>query len=250
MNKPVSQEARLRHELALLYRFLAYLKLDDLTYTHVSARLVGEDAFLIYPFGLLFEEVTPQNLLKVSFDGRVLEGEEYQYNQTGYALHASLYQARQDIQAAVHLHTYAGVAVSAMVCGLLPISQFSFHFYEQLSYHDYDSLVLGQDQGQNLTRDLGKNFCMFLKNHGTLTCGKTLQEALFYTIYLEKACIVQTQAMGNELTKFGLFSTPSPEICRRARNDMRAFEPDLGRRDWMALERLLAKKGLLNFLNS
>ncbi|MGL5784410.1 MAG: class II aldolase/adducin family protein [Alphaproteobacteria bacterium] len=248
MDKAILSEPELRYELALLYRFLAYLKLDDLTYTHVSARLAGEDAFLIYPFGLLFEEVTPQNLLKVSFEGCVLEGEEYQYNQTGYAIHASLYQAREDIHAAVHLHTYAGVAVSAMGCGLLPISQFSFHFYEQLSYHDYDSLVLGQDQGQNLAQDLGENFCMFLRNHGTLTCGKTLQEALFYTIYLEKACIVQTQAMGNDPQMIGL-SMPSPETCRHARDDMRAFEPDLGRRDWTALERLLTQKGSLNFLD-
>jgi ribulose-5-phosphate 4-epimerase/fuculose-1-phosphate aldolase len=245
MSKEISNETRLRNDLALLYRFLAYLGLDDLTYTHVSARIPREDAFLIYPFGLLFEEVTPQSLLKVSFEGQVLEGEEYQYNQTGYALHSSLYQARSDIHAAVHLHTYAGVAVSAMACGLLPISQFSFHFYEQLSYHRYDSLVLGQEQGETLAQDLGKNFCMFLKNHGTLTCGKTLQEALFYTIYLEKACIVQTQAMGKGIETSWL-SMPSPKVCRQARDDMRAFEPDLGRRDWIALERLLTKKGLLN----
>ena len=239
-----AEESRVRYELALLYRFLSYLQLDDLTYTHVSARLPGTDAFLIYPFGALFGEVTPEALLKVDFEGNVLSGQEYQYNRTGYAIHSALYKARPDLNAIVHLHTYAGVAVSAMACGLLPISQFSFHFYERLSTHPYDSLVLDPSQGNRLVEDLGENRCMLLQNHGTLTCGSTLQEALFYTIYLEKACMAQVKALG--AGKEGLLMPP-PQVCRRARDDMRAFEQDLGRRDWIALERLLQHNGLLDF---
>lgn len=235
----MTAEQKTRYELALAYQFLAYLQLDDLTYTHLSARPLGADFFFIHPFGKLFCEVTPQNLLKVDLDGRVLEGTEAQYNQTGYVIHTGVYKHRPDVNAIIHLHTPAGVAVSAQICGLLPISQFSFHFYNQLSYHAYDSLALDfEKQGTKLAADLGQNLCMLLKNHGTLTCGTTLQEAFFYTVYLEKACLVQTKT-GIDLKNLWV---PSPAVCEKARQDMRQFEPDLGQRDWQALERVLKQK--------
>jgi len=175
------QEKNLRVQLAAAYRILADQKMDDLTYTHLSARLPGSDAYFIYPFGLLFEEVTASNLLKVSLEGEVLEGEESQYNQTGYVIHGSIYKKRPDINAVFHLHTTASIAVSAMECGLLPLSQFSMHFYNKLAYHSYDSLALDNErQGDRLAQDLGDKQAMLLCNHGALTCGKTIHEAYLY----------------------------------------------------------------------
>src|SRR5690606_23145697 len=133
----------------------AALKLDDLTYTHLSARPAGADYFFIYPFGLLFEETTASSLLKVDLNGKVLEGEEYQYNQTGYVIHGSIYRHRSDINAIFHLHTHAGVAVSAMKDGLLPATQWALHFYNGIAYHDYDSLALANESHEDrLVRDL------------------------------------------------------------------------------------------------
>lgn len=135
-------EEEVRQNLALAYQFLAQLQMDDLTYTHLSARVPGKSYFYIYPFGYLFSEVTAQNLLTVSLEGKVLEGQEMQYNKTGYIIHSNIYRTREDINAIFHLHTPAGIAVSAMECGLLPISQFSFHFYNRIAYHLYNSLAL------------------------------------------------------------------------------------------------------------
>ena len=175
---PISEQ-RLRHDLACAYFLLAKLKMDDQTYTHLSARVPGEQAYLIHPLGLLFEEVTPNNLLKVSFSGEVLAGVEEHYNQTGYVIHSAIYAQRPDINAVFHLHTTAGVAVSAMAFGLLPISQFSYHFYNRLAYHDYDSLSLDHiSQGVKLAKDLGSHKAMILRNHGTLACGSGVHEAL------------------------------------------------------------------------
>src|SRR5438876_7376447 len=155
-------EKVVRTHLAAAYRILAAQKMDDLTYTHLSVRLPGSDSYFIYPFGLLFEEVTASCLLKVSLDGEVLEGTESQYNKTGYVIHGSIYKKRPDINAIFHLHTIAGIAVSAMDCGLLPLSQFSFHFYNRVSYHEYDSLALDhQRQGENLAHDLGRTKALF-----------------------------------------------------------------------------------------
>ena len=229
-------ETQTRITLAAAYRILAQRQMDDLTYTHLSARVPGEDAYFIYPFGLLFEEVTASSLLKVSLEGEILEGEEIQYNQTGYVIHGSIYKQRPDINAVFHLHTTAGVAVSAMECGLLPLSQFSFHFYNRIAYHGYDSLALDyKRQGDQLAQDLGAHKALILRNHGTLTCGATVPEAFLYMHFLEQSCRVQCAAMasGQDLT------IPSPEVCEKAAQDLRNFEPTFGERDWTALIRQL-----------
>jgi ribulose-5-phosphate 4-epimerase/fuculose-1-phosphate aldolase len=231
-------EYALKCNLAAAYRLFAYFKMDDLTYTHLSARLPSTDFYFIYPFGYLFEEVTASSLLKVDLDGNILEGTEEQYNQTGYIIHGSIYRKRPDVNAIFHLHTTAGVAVSVMKCGLLPLSQFSFHFHNRLSYHDYNSLALDDKQhGIKLQEDLGDNKALILRNHGTLTCGRTVSEAFFRAYYLEQACKVQCQALqtGQELV------FPPEAICEQAAKDMRNFETDLGQRDWKALLRKLSK---------
>lgn len=230
-------ELALRQNLAAAYRAFAHFGMDDLTYTHLSARTNQADHYYIYPFGFLFNEVQASSLLKVSLDGAILEGKEYQYNQTGYNIHGEIYKARPDINAIFHLHTPAGIAVSALKEGLLPISQFSFHFYNRHTYHNYDSLALQPHQGKRLVEDMGPHKVIFLRNHGTLCAGTTIHEAFFYSYYLEQACRTQTQilAMGKEIL------IPPPQVIEKAASDMRSFEKDLGARDWAAILRLLEK---------
>ena len=235
----VPQPNEVRRNLAAAYRIIAKFAMDDLTYTHLSARAPNEQCFYIYPLGLLFSEVSASQLLKVSLDGKVIEGTESQYNKTGYVMHGAVYRQRSDINAVFHLHTTAGVTVSTMECGLLPISQFSFHFHNRLAYHDYDSLALDhQRHGQQIASDLGQNKAMILRNHGTLTCGATIHEAFFYAYYLEQACKVQCASLssGQKLV------IPTPEVCEQAAQDMRNFEDDLGFRDWSALLRQLDRE--------
>lgn len=224
-----------KQNLSKCYYILSQKGLDDRTYTHLSARVPGENAYYIYPLGLLFSEASPDRLIKVDFEGRIIEGTETVFNATGYVIHASLYKARPDVNAIFHLHTPAGVAVSCQKEGLLPLSQFAFHFFNRLSYHTYDALCLDVErQGENLINDLGPvNKAMILRNHGTMTCGATPHEALFYTLFLEEACKVQIQALtaGRE----NLF-IPSSDVCEEAYKNMTAFEQgDIGRRDFEAL---------------
>ena len=232
-------DSKIREKLAICYRVLAKQKMDDLTYTHLSARSSKGDTFFIYPFGTIFSEVSAKSLLEVTLDGKVIQGSEDQYNKTGYITHSNIYKNRKDINAILHLHTTAGVAVSAMKFGLLPISQFALHLYDRVSYHDYDSLILEDDKhGDQLVKDLGKNKVMILRNHGTITCGSTIEEAMFYTHHLEQACKVQVKALsaGYENLIF-----PSKEICKKAVDDLLSFEKNLGERDFKALARNLDK---------
>ncbi len=235
-------EKEVRQNLAYAYQFLAEFKMDDLTYTHLSARVPGKPHFYIYPLGFLFSEVTAENLLTVTLQGEVLQGSEMQYNKTGYVIHGNIYRARSDINAIFHLHTPVGVAVSAMECGLLPISQFSLHFYNRIAYHAYNSLALDDEEhGVKLVKDLATHKIMILHNHGTLTCGGTIHEAFFYAYYLEQACRVQCMALASRQPLI----YPPPHSCEQAALDMRAFEPDLGYRDWQALKRRFLKKNKL-----
>lgn len=227
----------IRENLAYAYQILAYLDLDDHTYTHLSARAEDGQSYYIYPFGLRFEEVTPECLLRVSLDGTILEGSEFQYNKTGYVIHGSVYQARPDLKAIFHVHTPEIVAVSTLKQGLMPLSQWALHFYDKVAYHTYDSLAMAGDQGQNMVRDLGNTFIMLLRNHGSLTCGRTIHEALFYTYHLHLACRTQclTLAMNQELI------VPNKETCAKTVNDLLSFEKDLGLRDWQAWVRLVER---------
>lgn len=226
-----------KQDLTLAYRLLAHLNLDDHTYTHLSMRSEEGDSLYIYPFGLRFEEVDADCLLKVTFDGDIIEGNEYQYNKTGYIIHGNIYRARPDIQSIFHIHTPEIVAVSSCAQGLMPLSQWALHFYDQIAYHDYDSLALDKTQGDQLTKDLGDKFTLLLRNHGSVTCGRTLQEALFYTYHLQQACKTQclTLAMNQPLV------IPSEETCRKAVRDLLSFENNLGQRDWLAWKRKLER---------
>lgn len=234
----ISADLSCKYNLALAYRILAKLGVDDLTYTHLSTRGKDCDTFYIYPFGMLFAEVKPSDLLLVTLDGDVLEGSEHQYNSTGYVIHGNIYKAREDINSIFHLHTPEIVAVSSCKRGLLPISQWALHFYDQISYHNYNSLALSQSQGSDLINDLGQNnYSMLLRNHGSITSGKTIQEAMFYTYHLIQACKTQCAAlsMGESLC------IPTKSICKKSVNDLLTFEESLGVRDWEAWKRVLAE---------
>ncbi|MCH9754115.1 MAG: class II aldolase/adducin family protein [Alphaproteobacteria bacterium] len=232
-------DLEIRKKLAACYQILSKQKMDDLTYTHLSARSSKGNTFFIYPFGSTFEEVTKDSLLEVTLDGQVIHGSEKQYNKTGYITHSNIYKYREDINAIMHLHTTAGVAVSAMKFGLLPISQFALHLYERISYHNYNSLILeNSEHGDSLVQDLAKNKVMILHNHGTLTCGSTIEEAMFYTHHLEQACKVQVQALN---AGYDNLIFPSKETCNKAVKDLLSFEKNLGERDFNALLRNLDK---------
>lgn len=235
-------ERVVRTNLAAIYQILALQGLDDLTYTHVSSRVPGADTFFIYPFGLMFEEVTASKLLKVSLDGDIIEGTEHQYNRTGYIIHGNIYKARPEINTIIHLHTPASVAVAAMKDGLLPISQWALHFYDAVAYHKYNSLALDQAiHGSHLVKDLADKKVMLLQNHGMLTCGTTAHEALFYVHHLELACKAQCLALQPQQNLI----MPNDEVCRQAKYDLLSFEKDLGYRDWLAWVRKLDRMDIV-----
>ncbi len=189
-------EWRTRVDLAAGYRLVARNGWDDLIYTHISATVPGaEGQYLINPFGLGFDEVRASNLVKVDVRGRIVGESPYRVNPTGFTIHGAVHAARPDAHCVMHLHTTAGIAVSMLRCGLLPLSQHAMRFYKNIAYHDYEGVALDPAEEKRLTKDLGQHKAMILHNHGTLTCGVTVAEAYVLMATLEKACVTQLAAM-------------------------------------------------------
>jgi ribulose-5-phosphate 4-epimerase/fuculose-1-phosphate aldolase len=200
-NPVVADIGKAREHLAACYRIFARRDMDDLIFTHLSARVPGTaDRFLFIPFGMLFEEVTASNLVEVDITGASTSGSGITVNPAGWIVHRTAYEAGPDAQSVMHLHTIAGTAVSAQRQGLLPINQFAVTYSGNIAYHDYDGPGLRPEEQKAFAADLGDKRMMFLRNHGTLTVGRSIAEAFTLMHYLERTCEIQIAAQaGGEL---------------------------------------------------
>ncbi len=188
-------ERQLRQELAACYRLIAHFRMTDLIFTHISVRIPGpEHHFLINPYGLMFDEITASNLVKIDLNGNAVEPTPYLVNPAGFVIHSAIHGAREDAQCVLHTHTKAGCAVAALKCGLLPVNQISMEFYGRVAYHDYEGIALDMDEQQRLVHDLGDKSVLMLRNHGLLTVGESVSQAFLRMYYLEKACEIQLAA--------------------------------------------------------
>ncbi|PBI93153.1 Decarboxylase NovR [Variovorax boronicumulans] len=198
-----AEEWQLRVDLAACYRLVALYGWSDLVFTHISARVPGpEHHFLINPYGLMFDEITASSLVKVDQQCNKIIDSPYPVNPAGFVIHSAVHAAREDIQCVLHTHTRAGIAVSAQKNGVLPISQQSTFVLASLAYHDYEGVAFRDDEKPRLQADMGHANFLMLRNHGLLTCGKTIADAFLSMYTFENTCQIQiaAQAGGSELT--------------------------------------------------
>jgi len=192
------EEWQARVELAACYRLIDAYGMTDLTYNHVTLRVPGpQHHILINLYGMLYKEITASSLAKIDLDGNVIwkPDTDYYVNKAGYVIHGCIHRARPDVRAVIHTHTRSGMAVAAMQCGLLPISQTSIRFEDHIGYHDYEGPAIDLSEQERLVLDLGPHNAMILRSHGLLTCGPSVPEA-FNTMYqLELSCRTQVDAM-------------------------------------------------------
>jgi len=183
-----------RVDLAALYRLFARYGWTDLIYTHIAARVPGEpDAYLINPYGLMFDEITASSLVKVDLDGNLLTKGPYNINPAGFTIHSAIHEVREDAGCVLHLHTPDGTAVASSMEGLLPMNQTAQLVTHDLAYHDYEGIALDHDERPRLQKDLGNKNHMLLRNHGTLTVGRSVASAFERMYHLERACTMQVR---------------------------------------------------------
>lgn len=222
-----AEEWETRVNLAACYRLVDLYDMSDMSRTHISAKVPGEEVFLLNPVGVLFNEITASSLIKVDIDGNMLSESPFKINPAGYTIHSAVHGGRPDVMCVLHTHSVAGMAISALECGYLPITQHAMRFYNRIAYHDYEGLAFDLNERERLINDLGTHSVMVLRNHGLLSAGRTIDEAFSLIFYLEKCARSQLQAMatGAKLVM------PPPEVCEHAAQQ---FEQNinLSIRDW------------------
>jgi len=228
-----------RVNLAACYRLMAEFGMVEMVANHISARVPGShNEFLINPYGMLYEEMTASCMIRIDIDGKVLfNPTDYDVNEAGYVIHSAIHAARHDVDCIIHTHTLAGMAVSAMKCGILPIAQSSMRFSD-IGYHDYEGVALRLEERERLVQNLGNREAMVLRNHGLLTVAPSIPECFNNMFRLERACQVQvtTLSCNTEL------QLPPNEVVKYSNEQMRSGNRRrYGLLEWPALLRKLDK---------
>lgn len=240
-NECSDEEWQVRQNLAACYRLFVYYGWSDLIFTHLSARVPHHpEQYIINPYGLLFSEITASNLIKVDFDGNVLQG-AHPYNSAGHTIHTAILKARPDVNVVLHSHTRAGMAVSCMECGLLPLTQQANEVGGIVCYHQYDEVADNSEECRKLGKDMADKWLMIMHNHGLLAVGRTVAEAFYYLYTLENACKVQVDVMAS-----GAQQKRVEAGVVKALNDYGTPPPqapaDFVTRSWDALIRMLERQ--------
>ncbi|MEY3914204.1 MAG: hypothetical protein RL509_2248, partial [Pseudomonadota bacterium] len=199
-----------------------------------------EGAFLINAYGMMYEEITASSLIKIDIEGNILSQPDfgdlnYGINRAGYVIHSAVHAARPEVACVIHTHSWASMAVSALECGLLPITQTAMRFLK-IGYHDFQGVVLKEDEQQSLLNDIGDKEALLLRNHGAMTVGRTVGEAFNWMHRLELACRTQLAAMA--------CNTPLCQVSEHVleetwNNYQRGTRRPYGLMEWPALLRKL-----------
>jgi ribulose-5-phosphate 4-epimerase/fuculose-1-phosphate aldolase len=197
-NRVTSEEWAARVELAALYRVIARYGMTDLIYNHVTLKVPGTaDQFLINPYGLAYDEITASSLITINAAGETILQPDPRYgiNYTGYVIHGAIHAARPDIHCIAHTHTQAGVAVSSLAQGLLPLNQTALRFHDNLGYHPFEGFALDLSEQARLVASLGERDNLILRNHGLVACGRSVSQTFINLYGLEMSCRIQIAAM-------------------------------------------------------
>ena len=229
-----------RIELAAGYRIADMFGFSDIIWNHITLKIPHREHFLINRFGLCYDEVTASNLVTLDLDGNVIDpgsgSSDEAVNKTGFIIHSAVHAARPGIGCVMHSHAEAGLVVSVLEEGLLPMTLDALPIYGRVSYHEFEGQTVNADERQRLAESLGSNNAMILRNHGLLTTGKTVGEAFMTMYYLDRACRVQMQVLASGQS----YSLASEEACRQAATEYQQFA--YGQFEWPALLRLVERQ--------
>jgi ribulose-5-phosphate 4-epimerase/fuculose-1-phosphate aldolase len=242
LNGEVSDvEWQTRKDLAACYRLLDRYGMTDMIYNHITAQIPDKPgSLLINLYGLLYKEITASSLAEIDLNGNILRKPDTDYgiNKSGYVIHGCIHRARPDVHCVIHTHTRAGMAVSAMRRGLLPLTQTASRFHGHLAYHEFEGPAVDLAEQVRLVADLGSHNAMILRNHGLLVCGASIPQALNLMYQLEMSCRTQVDAMSGGMEELSL---PDEDMLNKSAH---LYQPGTrrpyGELEWHAMLRLLA----------
>jgi ribulose-5-phosphate 4-epimerase/fuculose-1-phosphate aldolase len=196
-----SEEWRLRRELTDFYHLVDFLGWTELIFNHISVRLPGAaHNYLVNPFGLNYTEITPENLLKVGVDGRLVEPSDYPANPAGFALHGAIHESRPDVACVAHTHTTAVSAVAMKRGGFDHNNFYAAQFYGRVGYHDFEGITLYAEERGRMLASLGDKNVLVLRNHGIAVCERDIPTTFSLLWSVQRAAEIQCQtaALGGE----------------------------------------------------
>jgi len=233
-----------RVNLAACFRLADHYGMSDMIYTHITARAPDNPGhFLLNLHGMLFDEMTASSFMKVDLAGSIVSKPEvdhgYGLHMAAFVIHSAIYKARPDVMAVMHTHTMAGMALSSLKCGLLPLTQTSHRFYPRVAYHDFTGPERDPGERDKLAAHLGGYNVMVLRNHGLLTVGASIPETFNRMYGLERSCQAQLAAMACN-TELNVLpqAIVDKSVAMYAPGAVRPY----GLLEWRALLRLLDRK--------
>ncbi|OLL31235.1 class II aldolase [Burkholderia sp. SRS-W-2-2016] len=232
----------MRVNLAACYRLMPHFGLSDLIYNHITARVPGdEERILINPYGYMYEEVTASSLLTIDLEGNELLNPLagiYGVNRAGYVIHSAVHAARPDVKCVIHTHSRASMAIGALKCGLLPLTQTAMRF-GTVAYHDYQGVAVDLDERASLARDLGEAEVMVLRNHGLLVASASIAQAFNAAYWFENACRAQVDAMSCQQE----LHFPTADVIGKTNHLYKpATRRPYGEMEWPAMLRFLDRR--------
>ena len=218
------KEWHARVQLAACYRIFAHLGWTEMIYNHITLRVPGPDRhFLINPFGLMYDEVTASNLVKVDLQGRVVGRSDWPVNPAGFLVHGAIHGRIEQAHCVMHTHTTAGLAVACAQQGLSMINFYSAQLHGMVAYHDFEGITVHDDEKPRLLASIGDRQAVILRNHGLLSWGRTLAQAFAILWTLNRACEIQLAS-----TSMGPVIEVPEDIQRKCTRDSLQFNPDYG----------------------
>ena len=194
-DNPADERRQRKERLAAAFRLFARYGFDQGVAGHITARDPERpDHFWVNPFGMYFGHIRASDLILVNDKGTVVEG-EYPVNGAAFAIHSAVHAARPDVVAAAHAHSIYGKSWSALGRLLDPINQDACAFYQDHAvFDDFTGVVYEVSEGERIGKALGGKKAVILRNHGLLTVGRTVDEAVWWFIAMEASCHAQLLA--------------------------------------------------------
>jgi ribulose-5-phosphate 4-epimerase/fuculose-1-phosphate aldolase len=194
-DSPEQERMHRKQRLAAGFRLFSKFGFDEGVAGHITARDPERaDHFWVNPFGTHFGHVRVSDLILVNHQGEVVEGDK-PVNVAAFAIHSQVHAARPDVVAAAHSHSIYGKSWSALGLPLDPITQDACAFYEDHAvFDDYTGVVIDIEEGKRIAHALAGNKAAILRNHGLMTVGHTVDEAVWWFITMERSCQAQLLA--------------------------------------------------------
>jgi ribulose-5-phosphate 4-epimerase/fuculose-1-phosphate aldolase len=187
-------EWALRVQLAHCYHLVDYFGWTETIFNHISARVPGSDTYLVNPFGLNYDEVTPANLLKVDVNGKKLDDSPYDGNPAGFALHGAIHGAREDVHCVIHTHTTEVSAIAMKRQGFTHDDFYGAQLYGRVGYHTFEGITLFAEEKPRMLASLGSKHVLVLRNHGIAVGEMDIPRTFFLLWTVQRAAEIQVAA--------------------------------------------------------